>query len=222
MNGKDDFLDNIKHRAECQMEGMRGLLEYVYKNRKKIMKMVAIEREKLIYDVSGKNISIQAEHVKNGEKLKLPVHSYFSDTDSVITVIDYRPVVKSRFEVKKPSGYLIPKRLKEVIEWIDRQALIRAIYKKTTGDRIEQYEIQAIDSIDFERDMIINPIVTAKEFNEPISTEDYIYIPTAQLKSNLIVLALEPKSMLGLVTYKNFTNLLKAGELFPILRVVRK
>ena len=44
---------------------------------------------------------------------------------------------------------------------------------------------------------------------------DYIYLPTNQLKGSLIVIALEPKSMLGLVTYKNFSHLLKAGEEFP-------
>ena len=36
----------------------------------------------------------------------------------------------------------------------------------------------------------------------------------------MIVIALEPKSMLGLVTYKQFENLLKAGKPFPILRVM--
>jgi hypothetical protein len=42
------------------------------------------------------------------------------------------------------------------------------------------------------------------------------------LKGNLIVLALEPKSMLGLVTYKNFAGLLKKGDKFPVLRVVNE
>jgi len=48
--------------------------------------------------------------------------------------------------------------------------------------------------------------------------EDYIYLGASQLKGNMIVIALEPKSMLGLVTYKQFAHLLKAGEKFPILR----
>ncbi len=38
----------------------------------------------------------------------------------------------------------------------------------------------------------------------------------------MIVQALEPKSMLGLATYKQFEHLLKEGESFPVLRVVNK
>jgi len=222
MNGKDDFAENLKHRTEGQMTGMRGLLEYTFENKEKIMKMVASERAKLIHEAPGKNISIQSDHVKNGEKLKLTLRSYFSDNDSVITVNDYRPVVKSLYDVKKPSGYLVPKKLKEIVEWINRQALITATFKKTKGDKIEQYEIKAINSIDFERDMINDPVVISKNYHKPILAGDYIYVPTSQLKGNLIVLALEPKSMLGLATYKKFSDLIKAGEKFPILRVIKK
>jgi len=35
------------------------------------------------------------------------------------------------------------------------------------------------------------------------------------------VIALEPKSMLGLATYRQFSYLLKKGEYYPVLRVVR-
>jgi hypothetical protein len=222
MNGKEGSADNIKHRAEGQMTGMRGLLEYAFINKKEIKKLVSNEREKLIHCSPLETISIQNEHVRNGEKLALPVHSYFSDTDTIINVIDYRPVVKSLYDVKKPSGYLVPKSLKEVTDWAERQALTTAMYSYKQGDKIEQYEIQAVDSIDFEGDRVINPTVVSKEINSSISAEDYIYVPTSQLKGNLIVIALEPKSMLGLVTYQKFAGLIKTGEKFPILRVVKK
>jgi hypothetical protein len=76
--------------------------------------------------------------------------------------------------------------------------------------------------MDFERDIIINPIVESRDCMDAIVATDYLYIPTAQLKGNLIILALEPKSELGLVTYKQYAHLLKAGEMFPVLRVVKK
>jgi hypothetical protein len=221
MNGEDSFIENMQHRAESQMTGMRGLLEYVCWNKEKIKKMIAGERKKLIRGVPGKEISIQSRHVRNGEKLELPVHSYFSDTDSIINVVDYRPVVKSVYNVKKPSGYLIPKQLKEVIEWADRQALIRTECTITASDKIESYEISAIDSIDFEGDTIVNPIIVVNKNKPEIAAEDYLYFPASQLKGNLIVIALEPKSMLGLVTYNKFACLLKAGEIFPVLRVIK-
>ena len=95
-------------------------------------------------------------------------------------------------------------------------------YKKASDDVIEQYHISRIDSIDFERDTIIAPIVETKFVTESICEDDYIFVPTNQLKNNMIVIALEPKSMLGLVTYKKFDKLLKESEDFPILRVISK
>jgi hypothetical protein len=38
----------------------------------------------------------------------------------------------------------------------------------------------------------------------------------------MIIQALEPKSMLGLATYRQYAYLLKTGEAFPVLRVVKK
>ena len=222
INGKDSFADNIRHRAEGQMTGMRGLLEYAYLNKEKIKTMVANDRKELTQNTPGSIISIQCEHVSNGEKLDLPVHSYYSDTDSIYTVVDYRPVVKSLIDIIKPEGYLIPKKLKDVTDWIDRQALKKTSVNLTSSYRIEQYKIEAIDSIDFEGDNIVNPSVISKDYPSQISSADYIYVPAAQLKGNMLVIALEPKSMLGLVTYKQFAYLLKAGEEYPILRVVKK
>jgi hypothetical protein len=82
--------------------------------------------------------------------------------------------------------------------------------------------INRIDSIDFEGDIVANPEVTAREFSLAITDHNYYFISTAQLKGNMIVMALEPKSMLGLATYKQFPHLLKSGESYPILRVIKK
>ena len=35
----------------------------------------------------------------------------YSNTDSLITVSDFRPVVKSIYDVERPIGYLIPKNI---------------------------------------------------------------------------------------------------------------
>ena len=221
-NGKDDSTENLKHRAEGQMTGMRGMLEYAYLYKDKIKNIVAYGRKKLISGVSGAEISIQSEHVRNGMQLKIPLFSYFSGTDSVITVNDYRPVVKSLYDVKKPAGYLIPAQLTELVEWARRHSLNLTPYKNTGEFYIEQYFINGNDSIDFEGDIVVNPGVTVRQFPDSISATGYFFIPAAQLKGNLVMLALEPKSMLGLITYKNFAHLLKKGETFPILRVIKK
>ena len=222
-NGEDDLIENLKHRAEGQVTGMRGLLEYAFQHKEKIKELVAAERKRLISLNNKEKISIQSEHVRNGEKLKIPLLSYFSGKDSIITVTDYRPVVKSLCDVTKPVGYLIPKKYPELTGWVTRQSLETAPFPKSGNYRIEKYFISHIDSIDFERDIIVNPFLIVPDFRaDTISRDDYLFVPSAQLKGNMMVLALEPKSMIGLVTYKQFAHLLIKGEDFPVLRVVEK
>ena len=220
LNGEDGFIDNIKRRAEGQMTGMLGLLKFSYDNKDEIKQLIKKEREKLITDKVSNKVSIQLDHFPDGSKLELPLLSYFSNKDTVITVNDYRPIVKSLFDVERPAGYLIPKKLTEVVEWAERHSLIYYDYKKSDKDNIQQYYISGIDSMDFERDIIINPIVELKEIPNDLSEKDYIFIPTKQLRNNMIVIALEPKSELGLGTYKNFTHLIKKNEYYQILRVI--
>ncbi len=220
MNGEDGFVDNIKHRTEGQMTGMRGLLEFAYNHNDEIKTLVQNERSKLIDNTVSDKVGIQLNHVADGSKLELPLLSYYSNKDTVIIVNDYRPIVKSIYDVVRPKGYLIPKNLKEVVDWVNGQELSFLDYKKSDDDKIEQYYIAGIDSLDFERDIIVNPIVEVKELDNNFKYDDYIFIPVNQLRNNMIVIALEPKSELGLVTYKQFEHLLKKGENFPILRVV--
>jgi hypothetical protein len=222
LNGKDNFVDNIKHRTEGQKTGMLGLLEYSYNHKDEIKKLVDEEREKLISGNCSDKVAIQLDHFANGTKLELPLLSYYSNTDTIITVNDYRPIVKSIYGVERPIGYLIPKNLTEIIDWAARHSLVTESYKKTNEDIVEQYYISGIDSMDFERDIVINPIVKKKEIQNNVSENEYYFIPTNQLRNNMIVVALEPKSELGLVTYKKYEHLLKKGENFPILRVSRK
>jgi hypothetical protein len=222
LNGKDGLIDNLQCRAEGQMTGMRGLLEYVYLQKDQVKSKVADGRRKLSSGIPGDKVSVQSEHIQNGQKLILPLLSYYSGKDTVITVDDYRPSVRSLCDVQKPLGYLIPKKISLYVEWAGRQSLNITPFVKKVEYKIEQYYISGIDSIDFEGDIIANPRVDVKEIRDTIQSDGYLFIPTAQLKSNLIVLALEPKSMLGLTTYKIYEQLLRSGETFPVLRIVKK
>lgn len=220
LNGKDVYVDNIKHRAEGQMTGMLGLLEFAYNHKDEIKNLVKTEREKLISNKVSDKVAIQLDHFADGSKLELPLLSYYSNKDTVVTVSDYRPIVKSIYDVVRPKGYLVPKSLKEIVDWADRHELNYSDYKKSDDDKIEQYFISGIDSMDFERDIIVNPTGEADPIKNDLCETDYIFIPVNQLRNNMIVIALEPKSELGLVTYKQFEHLLKKGEIFPILRLV--
>ena len=62
LNGKDVFVDNIKHRAEGQMTGIRGLLEFAYNHKDEIKSLVKTEREKLINNKVSDKVEIQLDH----------------------------------------------------------------------------------------------------------------------------------------------------------------
>jgi len=217
-NGKDS-IDNIRRRSEGQMVGMMGLLVFSYNHKDEIKNLITVEREKLFKNTVGHEVAIQLDHFLDGTKLELPLLSYYSDKDTIVTVNDYRPIVKSLYAVERPLGYLVPKNKNELYEWALRQNLTVTSFTLSGNEKIQEYFVSKIDSIDFERDTIVNPIVESREFRNQINPNDYYFIPIKQLKSNLIVIALEPKSMLGLVTYNIYEHLLRAGEYFPILRV---
>ncbi|MCX6246731.1 MAG: M14 family zinc carboxypeptidase [Bacteroidetes bacterium] len=219
MNGKDDSIDNLQHRAEGQMAGMRGLLEYTYSNKGKIRTLISGERKKLLSADPGQKISVQSQHIANGQFLTIPLYSYYSHNDTLVTVKDYRPVVKSIYDVRKPSGYLIPKDNKDLVEWAERLSLEQIPLKKYPGEHFVQYRITSVDSADFEGDRVADPQLASDILKELPPDHGFIFIPTAQLKGILVVLALEPKSMLGLETYHRYAGLLKKGSPFPVLRV---
>ncbi len=88
--------------------------------------------------------------------------------------------------------------------------------------RIEQLMVSTIDSIDFEGDITVNPNITETTIPfENINPTEYIYLPVNQMKGNMIIQALEPKSMLSLFTYKQLAHLLKPHEKHPVLRVIK-
>ncbi|MBM3435570.1 MAG: hypothetical protein FJY07_05050 [Bacteroidetes bacterium] len=220
-NGKDDFAENLSHRAEGQLTGMLCLLQFAFENKTKIKRMVSETRTKLISGNDLDSVPIQLVHTGNGSHLELPVLSLRTGKDSVIHVNDFRPVVKPVTSITKPKGYLIPKAADILVKWAERQGLKVTDYKKERNDIFEGYQIKDIGQIDFEGDIITDPVVEAINIKK-VNLTDYLFVPTSQLKGNLIVYALEPKSMLGLVTYPQFSNLLKIGEMFPILRVINR
>lgn len=218
-NGRDS-IDNIEHRASSRYITLKGYLQFIYDNKDKIKNLVNGERKKLINTKSGEPVAIQMNHFKDGSKLTLTMQSTYSNKDTLVTIENYRPVVKPVLEVKRPIGYLIPKVSNELVDWMKRQNFKFSSFEPKKKMKVEQYLITKVDSIDFEGDMVINPTVMKKEF-ALTNASDYYFIPTNQLAGNIIVQALEPQSMIGLATYKMFEHLVRTNEPYQVLRVIK-
>lgn len=218
MNGKDS-ISKIERRAKSQMIGMQAYLTWMCDNALKIKPMVESEREKIINGFP-EQVAVQMEHRSDGRVLEMPLLSLNSGKDTVITIKNYRPVVASIFDVKKPAGYLVPVERKDLIEWTERHGMITTKYNPSPTHKIEEYTITTIDSIDFEGDIVINPSYKVSEMSSGNLKGEYLLIPTKQLAGNVIVQALEPKSIIGLATYRKFEDIVKKGEKYPVLRLI--
>lgn len=221
MNGADSYIDNLQRRAEGQLAGMMALLEYSCEHSRMIKKLVAGERRLLLHPRAGEKVPVQCKHVPDGRILSLPLHSYSTGKDTVVEVSDYRPAVSSILDVTRPSGYLIPVADTLLVSWVERQGFICRPWDWKGAYRLERCDVENVDTIDFEGDPVINPEVTVQDL-EGLPFDIFLFIPTDQLAGNLIILALEPESMLGLATYEQFAYLVKPGNPYPILRVLRK
>ncbi len=164
-NGRDS-VDNIKRRAEGQFQGMLAFLGFCSEHKNKIKTLVYEERSKLISNEVSDSVAIQMEHVSNGNKLIVSLRSMYTNTDSLITVTDFRPVVKSIYNVERPLGYLIPKSDTELYDWAVRQNLVISEVDITQDQVIQEYFVSEIDSMNFEGDTIINPTVELREVQE--------------------------------------------------------
>jgi hypothetical protein len=215
-NGRDS-IENIKRRAEGQSIAIQALLEFVYRNKNEIKSLIKDERNKLINSSEGEKVSIRMDHFPE-EKLNIVFKSVSTGLDTTVMVDNFHTKVKSLLEVEKPLGYLIPANDKELISWMHRHNIKNYSYKPSLAHKVEQYKISSIDSVYLEGLYLHN---IKADIDEQEVKGDYFLIPLNQLHSNMIVLALEPESMLGLHQYKKFEYLIEEN-LYPILKISTK
>lgn len=215
INGKDP-LDNIEHRVEGQYKAILGLLSFVYDNSSSIKKIVKEGREDLLNNLSG-NVSIQMEHTGNLRK-EINLLSLKNGKDTSIVISNFHDRIETKAEVKKPVGYLIPKSDAELLALLKRHNVKTENYNEIANTTIYQYYIKEISKLNLEELDVKTPVIEKKVLKN-INSDSYLFVPINQLKSNTLVLILEPESMINILQYDKFTNLLKANSFYPVLRI---
>jgi hypothetical protein len=105
------------------------------------------------------------------------------------------------------------------VNWVHRQDFTIIDLGNPEKFYFEKLFISTVDSIDFEGDITPFPFVITSQIESSVKLDDYIFVPTGQLKGNLLILGLEPQSELGLATYRQFSFLMEAESMFPVIRV---
>ncbi len=221
LNGKDAFLDNIKHRAEGQKAAMEAFISFAVRNRNTIMDMVGKEREKLLLSKEDDPAVIRMEHVKGDSTLKLHLKSVSTGLDTLVSVEEYHSVVTPVLSIKKPAGYLVPKDSARMVSMLRDHGVLLEPFVKTKKQKLQRYYIEKIDSVFLEELMLPDPEVRIENFTDADESQ-YYFAPIGQLNSNVLVLGLEPQSMIGITVYDEYKSWLKAGEYYPVIRVLSR
>ena len=217
--GKDS-VDQLERRAKSQLRTAKGLILFAVNNETKIQKTVHKAREELKEVEKGDKVAIRMHHTKGENALKYPLRSMKSGNDTVFHVKKFHSDIVSVLDVKRPSGYLVPVSDKKLVEWMNRNYITYHDFNPDHTYKIRQYNIQKINRQVDEGLENYYPKVEQVVYPKQIHSGDYFFVPISQLRSNKIVTALEPQSMIGLVNYPSFEYLLLNNENYPVLRLI--
>jgi hypothetical protein len=103
--------------------------------------------------------------------------------------------------------------------FLRNHAIDTASFPLREGLEVSAYKVVRLMADTLEEMAVQAPVLQTEKFSLGNHLHNYVYVPVHQFKSSLIVMAFEPRSMVGLVNYTAFAYLLEAGKLYPILRV---
>jgi hypothetical protein len=174
-------------------------------------------RQKLFAYDNNDSVAIRMEHTKGDNPIELTLRSIYTGNDTLITVNNFHTKVIPTLKVDKPKGYLIPKDDTLLVEFLDNHNITYEDADDKNFNYVLQYKVGEVnESVDEELENYY-PLVNLEPVN--FVNNEYYFVSTSQLHSNMIVIAFEPQSMYGLVQYSRFNYLLNAESSFPIYRV---
>jgi hypothetical protein len=180
--GKDS-LDNMKHRAMGQLSAIKGFLKFVVQNKSTITELVFKGREILRNAAQGEKVAIRMDHFRTDKPLVIPLVSAKDNNDTVVSIKEYNPLVKSTLDVEKPFGYLIPQNDKNLKNFLNRHKIKYSKYTPAKNDIIQSYDIFRMDSLVLEEDSCGFPQV---KLNSSVNQPTIILFPSTSLLQMLL------------------------------------
>ncbi len=221
LEGKNgiDSIHNIERRAKGQFTAAMALVEFVAANSKMMKKTIKNARTNLINSKYSDSVSIQMDHFKGTANLQTPMYSKSLKKDSVFVTEEFLSEVKSLKNVKRPKAYLVPKSDTLLVQFLNNHAVRYTDCKNVKKENIRRYFIIALQNDTLEGREAILPLVKKENFSGDFRATEYLYVPLNQLASNLLVIAFEPESMLGLATYSDYKYMKVVEKYFPVMRI---
>lgn len=213
-NGRE-FNDDLERRTKGQYAAIEAFLQFASDHASDIRSLVQRERTKLLK--SRDPVVLQMDYIYEGKKISIPVNVLSSGKDSTV-YLDYAPKPKPLHTVSRPQGYIIPGGELTLIEFLDRHGIQYRKLQKEETHIVEVYKIHSIEKKRMEEKNTYITQVSSSKLRRSFSSGDLV-VPLEQLHSTMLVIALEPESMWGLIQYDEFAHLRKTGSEYPIYRI---
>jgi hypothetical protein len=213
-------LENLKKRTESQYTIMYSILKNISQNSNLVVEKVERARNHIIKEGLNEKFGVRFTHVQNRQKLSYPLWSIEHERDTIFSVDKYYPDRIITESIDVPFGYLVPSNDSILIDWMDKQQILYnqlnkmddlqffsyLIKREQVGESFEEWEFKDLD---------VDLIETQLE------SIQYVFVPIKQWAAKKIILAFEPRSMLGIFNETTFTYLLQK-ETYPILKAIQK
>lgn len=213
-NGRE-MNDELERRSKSQKRAIELFLTFVNERGAEIRTMITAEQSKLVKPIDS--VVVRMDYICNGT-IDLPMRTVASNADTIVAM-RYSPAVKPIASVRPPTAYHIPKHLKDVIALLDRHGMSYTKVDQPSQRHGEVYTVQSVDRVWMENKVMTR--VGTRTRTVPIALESGdVIVPLNQRASQLIVIALEPSSMWGIVQYDEFSGLCEIGKNYPISRII--
>jgi hypothetical protein len=216
-NGKT-FHDDLERRAKGQFSAIGHFLRFVADNAATIRETVRAARATA--PVAQDSVVLLAEYIFRGESLPMPVRTIASGKDSVIQVL-HRSAPTPLLRTSRPLAYVVPSAQKGLLALLRRHQVAMRTLQKPERMVVEVQTVHGWTKKIFEEDETLFPAISVRKTARDFAAGDVV-VPLDQLKALMVVLALEPASVWGVVQYESFAGLRVVDSEYPVYRVVRK
>lgn len=213
-NGRDVHED-LARRSRGQAVAITAFLRFVAAWADEIRRLVQDERHKDL--VRRDSVALVMDHVHDGSLIVIPVTTIPGGKDSTVS-LPHRPVVKTFATVSRPHGYVLLRVLTGVLEVLQRHGVRSETLQRDTSLEVESAFITRVDTVEREGMNILFPSYTVQRTRRQFQAGD-VLVPLQQLHATMLVIALEPASMWGLVQENLFAPWRTAGREYPVYRL---
>jgi len=214
-NGRE-MNDDLRRRTRGQLSAMRAYLAFVADHVNEISALVTAERRRLPSATAP--VAMQMNHFPDGSLLTMPVTTYPGGNDSTV-LLPYRPIVRTLFEVTRPRAYRVPRSQSQILELLARHGVQMQVLARDTVLDVEAYADVRFATTIVEGDTAYVAQPQAMTTRCPCPAGDVI-VPVHQLRSTMIVSALEPSSLWGIAQYPAFAWLRNLNGEYPVYRIM--